>query len=101
MKVKQYVLLGCLVGVLAPAALLAVSVATHHVFESWAAAALIPGFLPFGSSDPEEQMSWLQVVAGLALNAAFFGVIGLFVGSLLKGRAQPDAPADGLRPPLS
>jgi len=101
MKLNRYFLIGFLAGLVAPALLIAFSISTHHVFESWATTVVIPGFLPFSSTDPEQEMSWLTTMAAFALNAGIFGCVGVFFGMLRNRNAQPGAPADGLRPPLS
>jgi hypothetical protein len=101
MKLKRYFLIGFLAGLVAPALLIAFSITTHHVFESWATAVVIPGFLPFGSADSEQEMSWLSTIVAFALNAGIFGCFGLLFGILRNRSAQPGAPADGLQPPLS
>jgi hypothetical protein len=101
MKLKRYFFFGVLVGLVAPALLIVFSITAHHVFESWVVALVIPGFLPFGSTDPGQEMSWLSTMAAFALNAGVFGFLGLLLGVLLNRNAQPSAPADGLRPPLS
>ena len=84
-----------------PLFLIGFSMATGHVFESRATALVIPGFLPFGSSDPEQEMSWPVTGLAFLLNALAYGVLGLALGFLRRRDAQPGAPADGLRPPLS
>lgn len=101
MKLKRYFLIGFLAGLVAPALLIAFAITTHHVFESWATAVVVPGFLPFASADPEQEMSWISTLSAVALNAGIFGCLGLFFGILRNRSAQPGAPADGLRPPLS
>lgn len=85
MKITRYVLLGCLTGLLTPVCVAVVSAVSRHTFESWAIAVVIAGFLPFGSVDPEHEMSWVQVAVALCLNAAFFGLVGLLVGISNKG----------------
>jgi hypothetical protein len=101
MKLKRYFLVGFSAGLVAPGLLIAFCITTHHVFESWATAVVIPGFLPFGSNDPEQEMSWLGTLVAFALNALIFGCLGLLFGILRKRRDQPSASVDGLRTPLS
>lgn len=101
MKMKRYFLIGFVAGLVAPVPLIAFSIIEHHVFQSWLVAIVIPGFMFFGSADPEQEMSWLSTFAAFALNAGIFSCLGLLFGGLRNRNAQPGAPADGLRPPLS
>jgi hypothetical protein len=57
MKLKWYFLVGSVVGLVMPALLIAIAVGSGYVFESPTVALALPGFLPFGSSDPEDEMS--------------------------------------------
>lgn len=100
MKLQRYFLIGLLSGVVVPALLAAFSIANHHVFESWVVVLAIPGFLPFGSIDPEQEMSWLSTIMALALNACIFGGLAVAIGALRNRGAQPGTPEVGLRPPL-
>ena len=89
MKVKRYFLIGFIAGLVVPAPLIAFSIINHHVFESWAVAVVIPGFLPFGSTDPEQEMSWLSTITAFGLNGGIFGCLGLLFGGLRNRNAQP------------
>jgi ABC-type polysaccharide/polyol phosphate export permease len=101
MSLNRYFLFGSSVGLALPALLIGFSVVTGHVFESRAVAVAILGFLPFTSTDPEQEMSWLATALAFLLNALAFGILGVILSLLRKRGAQPDAPADGLRPPLN
>lgn len=101
MKLQRYFLVGCLIGIAMPALLIAFSAAARHTFESAATIMAVPGFLPFVSSDPEEEMSWFKLVLAFLLNALVFGCLALLAGFFRRHGAQPGTAADGLRPPLS
>jgi hypothetical protein len=101
MSLKRYFLIGSTAGVIAPALLIAFSIANHHVFESWIVAVTVPGFLPFSSNDPEQEMSWLSTLVAFALNAGIFGCIGLLFGILMNRSARTGPPVNGGHPPLS
>ena len=89
MKLKRYFLIGLLAGLVAPALLIFFSITAHHVFESWVVAMAIPGFLPFSSTDPEQEMSWFSAMVAFALNAGVFGFLGLLFGVLRNRNAHP------------
>lgn len=82
MKLRRYFIVGSVVGLVVPALLIVVSIVRRYVLESWAIAFFLPGFLPFGSSEPEQEMSWFTTAAGFALNAVVFGCLFLVVGIL-------------------
>lgn len=99
MKAKRFLAAGILFGLFAPALLIGFSVTTRHAFESWTTALVLPGFLPFGSADPETEMSWSTLALAFGLNAAIFGCLGVLLWRLLGPSAQqgiqPDGPASG------
>ena len=98
---KRYIIIGAMFGLVAPFVLMVEQRMFGHSDEFMAMAILIPGFLPFGSDDPDQTMSWIETVAAFGLNSLVFALVGLLIGVLRKRAAQPNAPADGLRPPLS
>ena len=100
MNHQRYLLIGLLVGLFVPALLAAFSIASHHVFESWVVTLAIPGFLPFASNDPEQEMSWLSTIAAFALNAGIFGCVGLTIGVLRNLGGKSGNNEDGHLPPL-
>lgn len=94
MKLRQYVLLGAVIGLALPALLIAFAVATGRYFESSVVAVVIPGFFPFSSSDPGHEMSWAAMALAFLLNACAFASLGLLVGLLRRGITQPTGQRD-------
>lgn len=91
MKLRHYFLIGCLSGIVLSAAVIAFSMVARHTFESVVVAVALPGFLPFASSDPEQEMSWLVLALAFLLNSLVFGGLALLLGSLSAWLAQPAA----------
>lgn len=78
---KRHFAIGFLAGLLVPALLIVLSIATKYVSESMLEAILVyPGFLPFASSDPEIEMSWLSTALAFILNGFFYGSIAVVFG---------------------
>lgn len=99
MTLRRYIFHGASVGLVLPALLIAFAVATGSFFESPVVAVAIVGFLPFGSSDPEQEMSWACTALAFLLNAGAFGLLGLLVGLLHRRAAQSVGQADTWRTP--
>lgn len=94
MQLRRYFLVGASIGLVLPALLIAFVLATGSPVESRVVVMAVPGFLPFGSTDPEQEMSWLFTVLAFLLNAISFGLLGLLLGFWRWRVAQPVGQTD-------
>lgn len=99
---KRHFAIGFLAGLLVPALLIVLSIATKYVSESMLEAILVyPGFLPFASSDPEIEMSWLSTALAFILNGFFYGSIAVVFGVVGASRFGTLQTENNMRGPVT